>query len=73
MPALPITDLTTAHLSVSTSRLGFQKPLGTATKALPSLDFVTVRLKAGDLGGLGYAFAPGHGIRFHPDVLKAAQ
>ncbi len=38
MPALPITDLTTAHLSLSTSRLGFQKPLGTATKALPSLD-----------------------------------
>jgi hypothetical protein len=43
MPALPISDLTTAHLSVSTSRLGFQKPLGTAGKALPSLDYVTVR------------------------------
>jgi hypothetical protein len=49
MPALLITDLTTAHLSLSTSRLDFQKPLGTATKTLPSLDYVTVRLKAGDL------------------------
>ena len=82
MPALPISDLTTAHLFVSTSRLGFQKPLGTAGKALPSLDYVTVRLKAGDLEGLGYAFdrgmirpldVPGHGIRFHPDVLKTAR
>jgi len=63
MPALPISDLTTAHLSVSTSRLGFQKPLGTAGKALPSLDYVTVRLKAGDLEGLGYAFTPGFGAQ----------
>jgi len=63
MPALPITDLSTAHLSVSTGRLGFQKPLGNAVKALPSLDYVTVRLKAGDLEGPGYAFTPGHGTR----------
>ena len=63
MLALPVTDLSTAHLSVSTGRLGFQKPLGNAVKALPSLDYVTVRLKAGDLEGLGYAFTPGHGAR----------
>ena len=54
-------------------RCGFQKPLGHAVNGLPSLDYVTVRLKAEDLEGLGYAFTPGHGIRFHPDVLKSAR
>ncbi len=61
MGALPITGLRTSRVSVSTARLGFERPLGNAVKSLPSLDYVILHLTAGDLEGLGYAFTPGHG------------
>jgi L-alanine-DL-glutamate epimerase-like enolase superfamily enzyme len=63
MSALPISGLRTSLVSVPTTRLGFERPLGNAVKSLPSLDYVILRLTAGDLEGLGYAFTPGHGAR----------